>query len=155
MSESILVVKSLTKYFREFCAVDHISFSVPRGKVIGLLGPNGAGKTTTIQMLLGITTQTGGDIEYFGKNFDKNKQYCLARINHASAFNTLQGRITVWQNLLVYAMLYDVKNPKDKILKLVNNLEIPDLLNKEYWDLSTGQRTRVNIVKSLLNDPFK
>jgi ABC-2 type transport system ATP-binding protein len=153
MPESILEVKNLTKQFGSFTAVDSISFSLKKGKVLGFLGPNGAGKTTTIHMLIGVTTKTSGDIEYFGKEFYKNRQYCLQRINFASAFNTLLGRISVMENLLVFAQLYSVKNPKNKINELLEYFEITQLADQRYWDLSAGQRTRVNIVKSLINDP--
>ena len=149
----ILEVKGLTKRFGEFVAGDDISFSVKEGEVVGFLGPNGAGKTTTIQMLLGITTPTSGTIHYFDKDFFKDTQYCLSRINFTSAFNTLQGRVTVWENLVVFAHLYHVENPPPKIKKLVDRFEMNDLIHKRYWDLSTGQRTRANFIKALLNDP--
>jgi ABC-2 type transport system ATP-binding protein len=153
MAEVILQVENLMKNYGSFRAVDGISFSVPRGKVVGLLGPNGAGKTTTIQMLLGVTLKNGGIIQYFGKDFDRHRQYCLQRINFTSAFNTLLGRVTVWQNLVVFAGLYQVKNPKRKIMELAKYLEITNLLSELYQNLSAGQKTRVNFVKSLLNDP--
>lgn len=153
MVENILQVENLIKKYGSFCAVDGISFSVPRGKIVGLLGPNGAGKTTTIQMLLGVTLKNGGIIKYFGKDFDRYHQYCLQRINFTSAFNTLLGRISAWQNLIVFAGLYQVKNPKKKIIELAKYLEITDLLFEPYQNLSAGQKTRVNFVKSLLNDP--
>lgn len=153
MSEPILEVENLVKNYGSFKAVDGITFNVPKGKVIGLLGPNGAGKTTTIHVLLGITLLNGGFIKYFGKDFVKNRQLCLQRINFASAFNTLQGRISVFENLLVFAYLYELKNPKKKILDLAEYFEITDLLSNLYFNLSAGQKTRVNIIKSLLNDP--
>ncbi len=149
----ILKASGLTKRFGEFVAVDNISFSVKEGEVVGFLGPNGAGKTTTIQMLLGITTPTSGTIHYFDKDFFKDPQYCLSRINFTSAFNTLQGRVTVWENLVVFAHLYHVENPLPKIKKLVERFEMNDLVHKRYWDLSTGQRTRANFIKAMLNDP--
>lgn len=153
MSENILEVKNLVKRYGNFTAVNNISFAIPRGKVIGFLGPNGAGKTTTIQILCGITLPTGGSITYFGKDFVKHRVELLQRINFASAFNTLQGRITVWQNLFVFARLYGLKNPKKKIQELAEFFEITDLLKDQFQNLSAGQKTRVNIVKSLLNDP--
>ncbi len=153
MADIVLEVKDLYKKYGSFQAVDGISFEVPRGKVIGLLGPNGAGKTTTIQMLTGVTTFTSGVIEYFGKDFNKNKPYCLQRINFTSSFNTLQNRITVWENLLIFSMLYGVKNPEPKIKKLAEQLEITNLLNQIFQELSAGQKTRANLVKSLINDP--
>lgn len=153
MAEPILQVDHLVKDFGTFRAVDDISFSVPRGKIVGFLGPNGAGKTTTIHMLLGITTLTSGRISYFGKDFFQHKQHVLQRINFTSAFNTLQGRITVMQNLLVFARLYGIESPKKKVEEYLRYFEIMDLLNKRYQDISSGQKTRVNLIKSLINDP--
>lgn len=151
--KNILEVKNLVKNYGSYTAVNRISFDVPKGKVIGLLGPNGAGKTTTIQVLLGITLANGGSIKYFGKDFFKNREYCLQRINYTSSYNNLQGRITVLENLLVYANLYSVKNPREKIKELTNYFEVTQILNKRYYDISSGQRTRVNLIKSLINDP--
>lgn len=150
---NVLEVRNLVKKYGNFTAVDEISFSIPRGKVIGFLGPNGAGKTTTIQILCGITLATSGSISYFGKDFFKNREESLQRINFASAFNTLQGRITVMENLLVFADLYSVSNAKKKATDLLEYFEIERLTNEIFQDLSAGQKTRVNIVKSLLNDP--
>jgi ABC-2 type transport system ATP-binding protein len=152
-TDTVLEVSNLVKDFGRVRAVDHISFTVPRGRIIGLLGPNGAGKTTTIHMLLGITTPTSGGITYFGKEFVTHRQACLQRINYASSFNTLQGRISVWENLLVFAHLYGIKDPGGKIRELASYFEISELLHRRYWDLSAGQKTRANLIKALLNDP--
>lgn len=149
----VLEVINLTKKYGTFTAVDNVSFSLEKGKILGFLGPNGAGKTTTIQMLLGISSITSGKITYFGKDFFKNRQQVLQRINFASAYNTLQGRITVRENLLVFGRLYNVKNIDKKISDLSGYFEIEEILNQRFWDLSAGQKTRVNIVKALLNDP--
>ncbi len=157
MAKSVIEVKNLVKHYGPagsgFTAVNNISFSVKEGEVVGFLGPNGAGKTTTIQMLLGITSLTSGTINYFGKDFQKHREESLQRINFASAFNTLQGRMSVMENLLVFARLYSVKNPKKKIMELIEYFKSEDLLNKIYYHMSAGQKTRINIIKSLLNDP--
>ncbi len=153
MSHNVLEVHNLVKEYGNFRAVDGISFAVPKGKVIGFLGPNGAGKTTTIQMLLGITIPASGTIHYFGREFPKYRQDILQRINYTSAFNSLLGRISTWENLLVYSHLYSIKNPQKKIMELVDYFGESDYLHKRYWDLSAGQKTRANIIKSLLNDP--
>ena len=153
MKDTILEVKNLAKNYGSFRALDGISFDIPKGKVIGLLGPNGAGKTTTIHILLGITLANGGQIKYFGRDFERHKQDSLQKINFASAYNTLQGRISVWENLLVFAYLYSVKNHEEKIRKLVDYFEVREFLDKRFWDLSSGQKTRVNLIKSLINDP--
>jgi ABC-2 type transport system ATP-binding protein len=153
MSETILEVDGLVKNYGAFRAVDGISFAVARGRVVGFLGPNGAGKTTTIQMLMGITLTNGGTIRYFGKDFDRYRLHCLGRINFTSAFNTLLGRITVGENLKVFAGLYGVPRARRRIDELLSFFEIADLADEFYKNLSAGQRTRVNLVKCLLNDP--
>jgi len=153
MAEAVLEVEKLVKKYGQFRAVNGISFSVPKGKVVGFLGPNGAGKTTTIQVLLGITLANGGAIRYFGKDFLKDRVACLQRINFTSAFNTLLGRISVEENLLVFAGLYQVKHAKEKIRRLMEYFEIADLASELYFNLSAGQKTRVNLIKSLINDP--
>lgn len=154
MTNNIIIsVSHLTKRFAATQAVSDVSFSIKKGQVVGLLGANGAGKTTTIQMLIGITTPTSGVIEMFGRDFYMHKQHCLSRINFASAYNSLQGRITVGENLEVYAMLYNVLNSREKIITLSRFFEIEDLLDKRLWGLSAGQKTRANLVKALLNDP--
>ena len=153
MTSPVLKVENLVKKYGTFRAVDAISFSIPKGKIVGLLGPNGAGKTTTIQMLLGITLANGGTIRYFGKDFFTNRQACLQRINFVSAFNELLGRITVWENLAVYSRMYQVPNFQKKIADLSSYFEIEELLPLRYQLISSGQKTRVNLVKALLNDP--
>lgn len=152
-ADTILDVDRLTKRFGPFCAVDGISFRLERGKVLGLLGPNGAGKTTTIHMLVGLTLPDGGRISYFGRDLHKYRRECLQRINFTSSFNTLQGRISVWENLRVFADLYSVKDPAKRVHELAEAFEIEDLLPQRFLTLSAGQKTRVNLVKSLLNDP--
>jgi ABC-2 type transport system ATP-binding protein len=151
--EAALEVRDLTKLYGAFRAVDRVSFSVPRGKIVGLLGPNGAGKTTTIQMLVGITLPNGGTIRYFGQDLHRHRAACLQRINFSSSYNNLQGRITVWENLVVFARLYQVKEPDNKIRELGRYFGIDELMGQRFLTLSAGQRTRVNLVKALLNDP--
>ncbi|HEY8999094.1 MAG TPA: ABC transporter ATP-binding protein [Candidatus Saccharimonadales bacterium] len=153
MSEAVLHVTGLTKDYGAYRAVDDVSFEIEKGQVLGLLGPNGAGKSTTIQMLTGITTSTSGTIKYFGKDFSTHRRTCLQRINFASAYNTLQGRISVQENLLVFAKLYGVAKPQRKIAELLEYFEMGRLAKNAYRDLSAGERTRVNLAKSLLNDP--
>jgi ABC-2 type transport system ATP-binding protein len=148
-----LEVQDLTKRYGAFVAVDRVSFSVPRGKIVGLLGPNGAGKTTTIQMLVGTTLPDGGSIRYFGQDLHRHRAACLQRINFSSSYNNLQGRITVWENLIVFARLYRVQQPETRIRQLGEYFGIAELMGQRFLTLSAGQRTRVNLVKALLNDP--
>jgi ABC-2 type transport system ATP-binding protein len=151
--EMLLEVHDLVKVFGRARAVDGVSFTIPKGRIVGLLGPNGAGKTTTIHMLLGLITPTSGRIVYFGQEFPRHRAACLQRINFASSFNTLQGRISVAENLAVFARLYGVRAPRAKIESLAAYFGVTALLHARYWDLSAGERTRVNLIKALLNDP--
>jgi ABC-2 type transport system ATP-binding protein len=151
--ETLLEVHDLVKVFRGTRAVDGVSFAIPKGRIVGLLGPNGAGKTTTIHMLLGLITPTSGRITYFGKEFSRHRRECLQRINFASSFNTLQGRISVRENLMVFAHLYGIRRPRARIDQLASYFGVGRLLDARYWDLSAGERTRVNLIKALLNDP--
>jgi ABC-2 type transport system ATP-binding protein len=152
-ADAVLEVHTLTKLYGSFRAVDSISFSLRRGHIVGLLGPNGAGKTTTIQMLVGITLPDGGSIRYFGKDLHKHREACLERINFTSSYNMLQGRITVRENLLVYAHLYRVRRAEQKIRELGAYFGIQDIMDQRFLTLSSGQKTRVNLVKALINDP--
>jgi ABC-2 type transport system ATP-binding protein len=153
LDQPALEVSNLTKLYGSFRAVDGVGFSVPKGKIVGLLGPNGAGKTTTIQMLVGITLPDGGSVRYFGQDLHRHREACLQRINFSSSYNNLQGRITVWENLVVFARLYRVHRPEAKIRELGHYFGIDELMGQRFLTLSAGQRTRVNLTKALLNDP--
>lgn len=146
-------VSGLKKEFGSVTAVDGISFAVPRGSTTGLLGGNGAGKTTTIAMLLGILTPTGGDISILGVNMRQNRYGALARMNFSSPYVDLPRRLTVFENLNIYAGLYGLKNAKEKIARLAEELDIAKFLKRPFGKLSAGQQTRVSLAKSLLNDP--
>jgi ABC-2 type transport system ATP-binding protein len=153
MSQPILLVKDLTKSYGDYLAVDHISFEIEEGKILGLLGPNGAGKSTTIQMLLGLTEKDSGSISYFGKDFDAEKEYCLSKMNFASTYAEMNGRMTVYQNLRIYAGLYNIPDANHRIHELLELLEVAECTKKNFWHLSSGQKTRVIIARSLLNRP--
>lgn len=150
---TVLEVKALTKDYGSFRAVDDITFSIKEGEIVGLLGPNGAGKTTTIQMLLDLITPSSGEIRYFGKPFPKEREYCLSRINFASAYTHVQSRMTVIQNLRIYAGLYAVAQADKKVEELLDLLEIRELAKELFWHLSSGQKTRVILAKALLSNP--
>src|SRR5688572_14307747 len=139
--EPVLEVRELTKLYGSFRAVDRVSFSLEKGRIVGLLGPNGAGKTTTIQMLVGITLPDGGTIRYFGQDLHRHREACLQRINFSSSYNMLQGRISVWENLIVYARLYQIERPEQKIHDLGAYFGITDLMRQRFLTLSAGQKT--------------
>ncbi|MBI5599485.1 MAG: ABC transporter ATP-binding protein [Deltaproteobacteria bacterium] len=151
--ETVVEARGLTKEFNGFRAVDNISFDILRGEIVGLLGPNGAGKTTTLHMLLGLTTPTAGDIRILGRNLEKDREEILSRVNFSSSYVSLPYSLTVWENLSVFAGLYGVKRPGEKLKGLIKTFEIEDIKDSATRKLSSGQITRVSLAKSLLNDP--
>lgn len=153
MKDVVLEVKNIKKVFGTFTAVDDISFSLEKGEILGLLGPNGAGKTTTIQMLLGMLTPTSGSISYFGKDLKKHREEILEQINFSSTYTNLPWYLTVKENLTYLSYLYDIKNRKERVNKLIEAFRLEKLLKKGIGELSAGQMTRVNIAKAFLNEP--
>ena len=153
MKAPIVEIHNLTKEFNKVKAVDNVSFSIKEGSITGLLGPNGAGKTTTIMMMLDLVTPTSGSIKMFGKEMHKNREEILGKINFSSPYVQLPGNLKVKENLLTFARLYSVKNAEAKIKELSKFFEIEDLMQKMTLTLSSGQLTRVNLVKAFLNDP--
>ena len=149
----MIEVGGLTKRFGKITAVDDIRFSVQKGEILGLLGPNGAGKTTTIQLLLGITTPTSGQIFIFGLDLAKNRRRILERVNFSSTYTQLPTNLTVWENMNVFAKLYGIRRPADKIKGLLDFFGIQHTLHLRTGQLSTGQMTRLNLAKALINDP--
>jgi ABC-2 type transport system ATP-binding protein len=153
MADSVVEVRKLTKRFDRVTAVDEISFDIYQGEILGVLGPNGAGKTTTIQMLLGITTPTGGQIRIFGQDLSRRREEILSQVNFSSSYVSLPQSLTVRENLRIFAQLYHVRNYKKRIDELLETFEITHLRDTVTRKLSTGQGTRVSLTKALLNDP--
>jgi ABC-2 type transport system ATP-binding protein len=146
-------VNSLTKRYKAALAVNDISFSVNTGQTVGLLGGNGAGKTTTIAMLLGLLVPTAGTIHMLGHDMAKDRFAALARLNFSSPYVALPARLTVAENLRVYAHLYDVPQVERRIRELADELDLGGLLERRAGQLSAGQKTRVALAKSLINKP--
>jgi ABC-2 type transport system ATP-binding protein len=153
MNDPAIEVTQLRKHYGPLTAVDGISFEVPEGATYALLGGNGAGKTTTLSMLLGLLLPTSGAIRILGVDIVGNRFAALPRMNFTSPYVDLPHRLTVWQNLDVYARLYGVRQRAARIRQLAEHFELSGLLQRSYGSLSAGQRTRVSLVKSLLNEP--
>ena len=151
--EPILQVESLTKKFGSAAAVDELSFSLAGGSIIGLLGGNGAGKTTTLSMLLGLLEPTSGSIRMFGQDFVRNRHAVLHRMNFCSPYVDLPQRLTVRENLRVFARLYGVPHSKERILELISDFRLQKLMDQPIRRLSSGQKTRVSLAKALINNP--
>jgi len=146
-------VESLTKRYRETLAVDDISFTVREGETVGLLGGNGAGKTTTIAMLLGLLVPTAGRISVLGHDMATDRFSALAQMNFSSPYVALPQKLTVAENLRVYAHLYNVHGVERRIAALTDELDLHDFLNRPAGKLSAGQKTRVALAKALINRP--
>ncbi|HZD24900.1 MAG TPA: ABC transporter ATP-binding protein [Alphaproteobacteria bacterium] len=149
----VIAVEDLSKRFGEVIAVDGISFEVAGGCITGLLGGNGAGKTTTIGMLLGLVLPTGGRISVLGHDMLRHRYRALPRMNFSSPYVDLPHRLTVAENLKVYALLYGLKRPGERLAALARDLDIADLLARATGSLSAGQKTRVALAKALINAP--
>jgi ABC-2 type transport system ATP-binding protein len=151
--QPIISVQGLTKRFGDSVAVDGISFTVTEGSVTGLLGGNGAGKTTTIAMLLGLLIPTSGTITVMGADMIGHRFRALPYMNFASPYIDLPHRLSVTENLSVYAGLYLVPRPKQRITELAEALDFTGFLKRDYGSLSAGQKTRVALAKALINRP--
>ncbi len=149
----VITVSGLRKNYGEIVAVDGVSFSVPKGSVTALLGGNGAGKTTTIAMLMGLVTPTAGAARVFGADMATERYKVLHRMNFESPYADVPHRLTIAQNLEVFARLYSVARPRDHIARLAEELRFAEVLDRPYGKLSAGQKTRVSLAKALLNTP--
>ena len=147
-------VKKLTKLFDSTPAINNISFNLKENSTLGLLGPNGSGKSTTIGILLGLIKQTSGEI-IINNNIvrDHNRLKFLNIMNFASPYTELPKRLTVKENLMIYARLYDVKNIKNRLEEIYDYFQLHKLLKKKTGELSSGQKTRVSLAKALINKP--
>ena len=146
-------VRHLRKMYGEIVAVDDLTFTVPRGTVLGLLGGNGAGKTTTIAMLLGLLEPTSGEIEVLGVDMLKRRYAALPRMNFSSPYVDLPHRLTVRQNLVFYGRLYGVKDLRVRVAEIAERMQIAEFLDRQSGKLSAGQKTRVALAKALINRP--
>jgi ABC-2 type transport system ATP-binding protein len=146
-------VQNLQKHFKNIEAVRGINFSIKQGETLALLGPNGCGKTTTIGMLLGLIMPTAGKILINEEELNYNDHQFLSKMNFASPYVELPKKLTVMENLKVYGYMYQVKNLKDKIDQLIIDLDLKNFLSKRTGELSSGQKNRVSLAKSLINDP--
>ncbi len=153
MTPPAIQVENLVKRFDGVVAVDGISFAVPPGATYGLLGGNGAGKTTTISMLLGLLLPTSGSVRMLGCDMRSERHKVLPRVNFSSPYVDLPHRLTVRENLTVYANLYGLRDVAGRIKALARDLDLGELMTRSAGKLSAGQKTRVALAKALLNEP--
>ena len=148
-----IIVENLSKNYSENKAVNNINFKIGENEIVGLLGPNGCGKTTTIAMILGLLKPSSGKILVDGIDIENNRIELLHKMNFISPYIELPKKLTVKENLIVYSKLYSVKNFNERINYLSETLRLNDFINKKTGELSSGQKNRVSLAKSLINSP--
>ena len=148
-------IKNLYKNYKGFEAVKNLNFEIKKGSITGLLGPNGCGKTTTIGMILGLIRPTKGEVLINNKDIEieKNRISVLEKMNFISPYVELPKKLSVKENLIVYGKMYEVKNLQNRINTLCNDLNLKEFLNKKTGELPSGQKNRVSLAKSLINNP--
>ena len=152
MTETVISVENLTRCFGDFVAVDHISFSVNAGEIVGYLGPNGSGKTTTIRMLLGLLEPTEGSASVLGFDAFRQSEQVRARVGYMSQKFALYDDLTVRENLVFYGGVYGIrgKKPIGTILNLVGLGGHETELARA---LSAGWRQRLALAIALVHQP--
>jgi ABC-2 type transport system ATP-binding protein len=153
MPDPVVEVHHISKLFKSFRAVDDVSFEVYPGEIVGIVGPNGAGKTTIIHMLLGLTTPNAGTIRVFGLELANHRERILQDVNFSSTYISMPYSLTVRESLKVFAWLYRVGRVESKIDELLHMFEIENARKRQVRSLSTGELTRLNLAKALINDP--
>ena len=152
-SSPAIVVRSLSKRYGNVAALDDVSFDVAEGTIAALLGGNGAGKTTTLAILLGLLLPTSGSVTVFGEDMLRHRYRVLSRMNFSSPYVDLPKRLSVHENLVVYAHFYWVSEIRHRIAEIVGDLELEPFIDRPFGALSAGQATRVSLAKALINKP--
>jgi ABC-2 type transport system ATP-binding protein len=148
----IISVQNLTKIFGDFVAVDHISFDVEPGQVIGYLGPNGSGKTTTIRMLLGLIRPSEGSARVLGFDAARQSEQVRARTGYMSQKFALYDELTALENLTFYAGVYGVRS-RQRIDEVVAHLGLSEVVRQTVNTLSGGWRQRVALAAAIVHRP--
>ena len=147
-------IKKLTKIYNNYLAVNKIDFQIEKNETVGLLGPNGCGKTTTIGMMLGLVTPSAGEINIENKNINSfRRDEILKRFNFASPYVELPKKLTVKQNLEIFGRLYGIQDLDKRINEISSDLDIKNFFERKTGELSSGQKNRVSLAKSLINKP--
>jgi ABC-2 type transport system ATP-binding protein len=151
--QSPIAIDRLVKRYKTVTAVDGISFAIEAGSCAALLGGNGAGKTTTISTIMGLVEPTSGRVTVLGADMPRDRHRVLHRMNFESPYVNMPMRLTVRQNLNVFGMLYGCEDVAGRIRVLSEEFDMGDFLDRQAGKLSSGQKTRVALAKSLINEP--
>lgn len=148
-----VVVENLTKQFGARKAVDDVSFSLPQGAFLSVFGPNGAGKTTLLRMLATLTRPTKGRIELGGIDVREEPELARERVGLISHNAMLYPDLTAEENLVFYARLYGVENPRQRAVELLDAVGLKHRRLDAVGTFSRGMTQRVAIARALVNDP--
>ncbi len=152
MPEEVILAHNLTKRFDSFTAVDHISFSVNAGEVVGYLGPNGSGKTTTIRMLLGLLLPSEGEASVLGYDIVHQSESVRERVGYMSQKFALYHELTVEENLAFYAGIYGVRD-KQRLVEVLDLIGLRSLKAERVSNLSTGWKQRLALATAIVHRP--
>jgi ABC-2 type transport system ATP-binding protein len=152
MSEQVILAHNLTKRFDSFTAVDHISFSINAGEVVGYLGPNGSGKTTTIRMLLGLLRPSEGEATVLGYDIVRQSERVRERVGYMSQKFALYHDLTVGENLAFYAGVYGVRD-QSRLEEVLDLIGLHLLEAERVSDLSTGWKQRLALGTAIVHRP--
>lgn len=155
MEENIITVKNLTKKFKDFTAVDDISFSVKRGEIFAFLGPNGAGKSTTIKILTTLLNPTSGEISVNGHDPRRNQDGVRKSFGIVFQDPSLDDDLTAFENMQLHAALYSITSSirGERIETLLKFVDLLDRKNDLVKTFSGGMKRRLEIARGLLHHP--
>jgi len=156
MTEAVIMVSNLTKFYGDFKALDNVSFQVDKGWVYGYLGPNGAGKTTTIRTLLGLLKPSQGEVQIAGIDPTKNPVQALQAVGYAPELPTLQTFFTGEQLLDFLGKMFGLAGQarKERIKQLLDLVGLEEWGNKKIGKYSKGMVQRLSVALALVNDPL-
>jgi ABC-2 type transport system ATP-binding protein len=152
MTEPVVITEGLTRLFGDFVAVDHVTFQVDPGEVVGYLGPNGSGKTTTIRMLLGLLKPSDGHATVLGYDAFSQSEEVRARAGYMSQKFALYDDLTVWENMEFYGGVYGITD-RERIASTLNLLGLTDHESTLTASLSAGWRQRLAMGIALVHEP--
>jgi lipooligosaccharide transport system ATP-binding protein len=153
--ESVITAAGLTKKYKDFAAVDGISFEIARGESFGFLGPNGAGKSTTMRMVGAVSTRTGGSLDVLGLDPDQYGPEVRSQLGVVPQADNLDAELRVRDNLLVYGRYFGMstKSAGRKADELLEFAQLSDRAKSKVDDLSGGMKRRLTIARALINEP--
>jgi ABC-2 type transport system ATP-binding protein len=152
MTEDVIIANDLTRMFGNFMAVDHVSFTIQAGEVVGYLGPNGSGKTTTIRMLLGLLRPSAGSATVLGYDVVRQSEQIRARVGYMSQKFALYHELTVGENLAFYAGVYGVSE-RSRLEEVLDLVGLRQMARERVRELSTGWRQRLALGTAFVHRP--